>query len=542
MNHSHQQSKTKAQTNRKSVNATIKHSAIVSNIIQPKLTIGAPNDKYEQEADRVADQVMRMPLSSNTQTIHRTEQKHQTNTGIASTIQRKCTGCEEEGMLQKKSSGQTPEVTPNISTNIASLDGKGQPMSQADRSFFEPRFGTDFSNVRIHTDNTAAHLAQSINARAFTMGNNVVFGSGQYSSNSQGKHLMAHELTHTIQQKGSTPKINRHALENDPKKAPAMSCQIATTSPNGLGLDVTFSVNSSKLNATDMAAVDNFVSNWHAAGGNGFVRVDGYASIDGGPKTNWPLSCNRAEILANELIMPSSGKKGIDSTYVTSLYAHGETNQFSSQLAPNRRAQVHITSEQQKKPKDKKKPKQKCAHPGVSRTLDLQPIFMRTNRADKSPTGVSWTRRFNEANKIWGKIGVTFKQLTPVTIDTTLKTTGSNDREILAVMRLRSGTGIEVFIVDNDVAGQGGAATLQTGCDGNEKTIMSDRGTSNTILAHELGHVMGLGHNGNNSDPGTVMDTTGSHSIDNPTKNTIANFNFIKCPKGSGTTCLKPDK
>ena len=210
--------------------------------LQPKLTVGAPNDKYEQEADRVADQVMRMPesgsLSANggpsplNGTIQRTcascseEYKTAENQNRPVESASLCPGCqgnddaliqtkqltphfqrqelgeEEDELLQtKKAGGSSPEVTPAISAGIRSLQGGGRPMSGSERSFFEPRFGADFSGVRVHSDMRAASLARSVNARAFTLGRNVVFGSGEYSSDVlSGKKLLAHELTHVVQQ------------------------------------------------------------------------------------------------------------------------------------------------------------------------------------------------------------------------------------------------------------------------------------------------------------------------------------------------------
>jgi len=175
-------------------------------LIQPKLRIGAANDKYEQEADRVADQVMGMPdgqgMDSRTQI-----------SGLASgsSIQRRCTGCqqkpEEGNRLQAKASpGHAPAITPSVASGIQSLKGSGQPLPASSRGYFEPRFGHDFSRVRIHVDNRAASMADSIGARAFTLGQNVVFGDGQYQPDSrEGRRLIAHELAHTVQQdNGST--------------------------------------------------------------------------------------------------------------------------------------------------------------------------------------------------------------------------------------------------------------------------------------------------------------------------------------------------
>jgi len=99
-------------------------------------------------------------------------------------------------------------VTSNIESGVNSLKGGGQPLPDSTRSYFEPRFGADFSQVRVHTDSKAADTAKSINAKAFTKGKDVVFGSGQYSpGTSSGKHLLAHELTHVVQQGNGTKEM-----------------------------------------------------------------------------------------------------------------------------------------------------------------------------------------------------------------------------------------------------------------------------------------------------------------------------------------------
>jgi hypothetical protein len=203
MYHTQQKFKQNQRTTSKPV--VIKHAKSVKTVIQPKLKIGAPNDKYKQEADRVADQVMWMSTPVQSSSINNSQ------TSSVSNIQRKCAGCaSEDELIQKKSSGVTPEVTPSINSNIQSLQGGGQPLSKSERSFFEPRFGADFSDVRLHTDDHAVSTAQSINARAFTYGNNVVFGAGEYSSESvKGQKLIAHELTHVVQQQRGFSIINR---------------------------------------------------------------------------------------------------------------------------------------------------------------------------------------------------------------------------------------------------------------------------------------------------------------------------------------------
>ncbi len=208
--------------------------------VQTKLKIGKPGDKYEQEADQIAEQVMRMPEPRGYSSADGSSLKNSANSG-SSTIQHVCAPCsaeykaakdegrsvepanfcpkcqtQENGFIQAKITGDvTPEATPKISAGIQSLQGGGQPLSKSERSFFEPRFGADFSDVRIHNDIRSAGVAQSVGARAFTLGKDIVFGAGEYSSNGlAGRKLLAHELTHTIQQAGKRDLIQR--LDGDP--------------------------------------------------------------------------------------------------------------------------------------------------------------------------------------------------------------------------------------------------------------------------------------------------------------------------------------
>jgi hypothetical protein len=178
-----------------------------SGFIQGKLIIGKPNDKYEQEADRVADEVMRMPepqVQRQSEEDEEEEMIQPKSIGeqITPLIQRQVEPEEEEEeTLQAKAEGQTPDVIPSLESRINALQGGGQSLSKETKNFFEPRFEHDFSGVRIHTDSNANQLARGINARAFTRGNNVVFGGGEYiPGSSRGKRLLGHELTHVVQQ------------------------------------------------------------------------------------------------------------------------------------------------------------------------------------------------------------------------------------------------------------------------------------------------------------------------------------------------------
>lgn len=153
--------------------------------LQTKLVVGAPDDVYEQQADRVAEQVMRMP-------------------------EPKAMNEEEEEFLQfKELPGHVPEVPPGLEDCIHDHLGSGQSLHPITRSFFEPRFGKNFSSVRIHTDATADQLSRTLNARAFTTRQHIFFRQGEYDPASpSGQELLAHELTHVAQQKSDYAKDN----------------------------------------------------------------------------------------------------------------------------------------------------------------------------------------------------------------------------------------------------------------------------------------------------------------------------------------------
>lgn len=175
------------------------------------------------------------------------------------------------------------------------------------------------------------------------------------------------------------------------------------------------------------------------------------------------------------------------------------------------------------------------------RDVALQPVFFRSSATDISPTGTSWPTRFAAANRIWGKLGVTFTAASPTVLtDASNKTAGASDQEIIGVMGLATGAGVEIFVVDNAIAHQGGAATANAGSAA-AQSVISDGGTSDTLLAHELGHVLGLGHPPAGADANTIMQPTGSRDTANPTRNTIDNYNRIAWPPPGNLTCIKPD-
>jgi hypothetical protein len=165
---------------------------------QAKLTVGAPDDAFEREADHVADRVMRMP------------DPEVEAASAPPRMQRLCAECEaereNEEVRAKEEPGETPEIPNGFAQRFAALHGGGRPLPAAERAFFEPRFGRDFAGVRLHSGPAASELAGSVHARAFTLGDAIVFGRGQYApGTSGGRQLLAHELTHVVQQGGAAP-------------------------------------------------------------------------------------------------------------------------------------------------------------------------------------------------------------------------------------------------------------------------------------------------------------------------------------------------
>ena len=162
--------------------------------IQPKLKVTQAGDGYEQEANRVADQILTAP---------------------APRVQRMCSECEEEEVQRKVATGAQAATTrvSDAPADIAQAVQGGQPLPKPVRAFFEPRFGADLSQVRISSGMEAEKASSGIHARAFTLGNNIVFGKGEYAPETfDGKRLLAHELTHTLQQReepSAAPSIQR---------------------------------------------------------------------------------------------------------------------------------------------------------------------------------------------------------------------------------------------------------------------------------------------------------------------------------------------
>lgn len=236
-------------------------------LIQPKLSVGPADDIYEREADAMADRVMRMPDQTTSalpffpavQPISRIQkcaacEQEEEMIQPKRLIQRKCTECDEEEkniqprrdpsssksdklFLQRKCAaceehdkkiarkemgvGVSPQVSPAVHKV---LDSPGHSLDKSTRSFMESRFGYDFSNVRIHNDVLANESSKDMHALAYTHGRHVVFAADQYQPDTpQGKKLLAHELTHVVQQHG-----NRNRVQRKPGELTAYNMQFGS--------------------------------------------------------------------------------------------------------------------------------------------------------------------------------------------------------------------------------------------------------------------------------------------------------------------------
>jgi hypothetical protein len=246
-----------------------------SSPVQAKLAVNEPNDKYEQEADAMADKVVQRLATQESFTKKDTAvQTKKIATTISPVVQTKCAGCEQEEKLERKeeedlvqespldlqrkpifeSNAEPPDDENNIqlkcatcekeekklqtknesnssSSTLSSVEtvlngskGHGDPIPDTTRADMESFFGADFSDVRIHNDSSAVQMNKSLNAQAFTHGNDIYFNAGKYDTNSRGgKHLLAHELTHTLQQ-------NNASLSNSLQLSPESDLISANTS------------------------------------------------------------------------------------------------------------------------------------------------------------------------------------------------------------------------------------------------------------------------------------------------------------------------
>jgi hypothetical protein len=168
--------------------------------LRTKLRVGQPGDPYEQEADRVATAVTHPNGSTPPTTLSATPANAIHRCACGGT----CFSCQQEKRLQLKSNGAAPShSTPAIENHLAASHGTGHPLPSPIRADLEQRLGANFDHVRIHTDSGAVQLNRALGAHAFTHGRHIYFGQNRFEPGSRnGRYLLAHELTHVIQQGG----------------------------------------------------------------------------------------------------------------------------------------------------------------------------------------------------------------------------------------------------------------------------------------------------------------------------------------------------
>lgn len=394
-----------------------------SHLIQTKLKVNTPGDAFEQEADRIADQVVAMNSPSHeamaplpvtpvtpslaqrksfenaSSTVFYAAEKsrgrapptisnnrdHLLGSSCLPLLQRKCacsggvpcSQCEDEPetLAQRK-------AAPGPGKNIACPEtlpqnlGLGRPLDGGTRLFMESRFGSDFSQVRIHDGANAASAAQSVNALAYTVGHDIVFGEGRYApATTDGRKLLAHELTHVLQQGASSQVVQRKEadlsnpftddaevgkkdeLDDEPRECPKAHTGLGDKPPTKPCFRPThagttelsrwfFCVDSDiVLPSEKLERLDSQVRTQQR--GTRFL-VHGHASKEGNPDYNFRLSCHRAnkigdriiKVLTDHLSLPSEKLEpeqvAAEVQSRVEVGARGPTSEFSERPQDNR--------------------------------------------------------------------------------------------------------------------------------------------------------------------------------------------------------------
>jgi hypothetical protein len=201
-------------------------------------------------------------------------------------VNRKCDHCEKEDKVHKKENGASGNhASPQVSSQIKGLQG-GAALPAATRQFFEPKFGTAFGDVKVHTNSVSHQLASSVNAKAFTYKNNIVFAKGQYDTESKsGKKLLAHELTHVVQQNGGVSKKETEKKEETIHRAPATDdLKIKGKDPGTAGDDGTIRFDAGQVDVT--GAEKEKIKRQATSQKKVELNLNGFTSEEGTPVQN----------------------------------------------------------------------------------------------------------------------------------------------------------------------------------------------------------------------------------------------------------------
>jgi outer membrane protein OmpA-like peptidoglycan-associated protein len=381
-------------------------------VIQRKLALGRVDDPLEDEADRIADRVMRMP------------DPEISTTSAPLQISRKCAACEEDETVRKKPAGKAEIAATEAPGTVREiLRSSGRPLDASSLAYFEPRFGRDFSGVRVHTGVAAERSAHDVNAHAYTVGPHIVFGAGRFAPKTEeGRRLIAHELAHVVQQGGLGPtglsagSGSRATVTNEvqpgtngtaitPRQKPVpvarLSAPLIQRQPNPpvikpAGKDlgdpalsraeeirlsststgqITYGLNPPMVSFYNFAIGQPTLKSEHAAGLKAlaavlkraasaklYITANGHADSSGEADVNMPLSRRRA-IAVQNLLQQESGVAVDPSWFGAS--APATANDTIDGRSRNRRVDIYLRApggvprKPEDKPKDKKPPPEK---------------------------------------------------------------------------------------------------------------------------------------------------------------------------------------
>lgn len=298
-------------------------------LVQAKLRVGAVGDAFEQEADAVAERVGTIPMG---------HAGSPAMPGVRSAappaVQRTCAECakedEEERPVQRTTAAIGGAIGPDATHHVDAMRGGGQPLSKDVRSHFEAHLGADFGAVRVHTDDRAARAAGSLNARAFTTGADVAFAPGMFlPSTPEGRRLIAHELTHVVQQgaagqaRGFSPAPP--SIQRSCGSAAIGTPAGCTSSAAEFHADYPFYRFKSECDEIESAAKTRMIADATAMAAGSEIEVHGYASPGGDATYNQNLSCARALTAKKILTDATPGGAGIPDAQVVGVFSHGET-------------------------------------------------------------------------------------------------------------------------------------------------------------------------------------------------------------------------